>query len=44
MSEEESIGIDLEEAVCFECKKSIDPPRLYCCEECEQKILSEMEK
>jgi len=38
----ETIDLDVEEGICFECKKLIDPPRLYCCIECEEQILGEM--
>jgi len=44
MTERETIGLDLEEGLCFECKTPLQPPRLYCCEECENKILAEMEQ
>jgi len=39
----ETTELDVEEGICFECKKLIDPPRLYCCIECEEQILGEME-
>jgi len=46
MSEEfkEETGLDLEAGVCFECKIPLQSDRLYCCVDCEEKILGEFLK
>ena len=48
MSEEneelKSLVTDVSEGICFECGDNIEPPRIFCCLECEEKILEEVEK
>jgi len=36
--------VDVTEGICFECKQVLLGDRIYCCESCEDKILSELEK